>query len=264
MTDQQYAPPPPPPEYNYGPPPQKKGLGIAAMVLGIVAIVLSFIPLIGMLSFILGPLAVVLGIIAFVKRWGRGQAITGIITGALGTVIVFIGFMLFGAIVTDFDEAMSEAEEQLDDDSETESREDLEAEAEEAAEEADEDATEADEIQEEAAPEEEEAAADEAAEWTEVVSVSGTGDQRTEVFTIEGDARITYEFNASGEDAEWAMATVYLVAEGDSLAEDGGLPEVMIDGADSGENLLYQTGDYYLDISALDYDDWTVTIEEQQ
>lgn len=104
MTDQQYAPPPP--EYHYGPPPQKKGLGIAAMVLGIVAIVLSFIPVVGMLSFILGPLAVVLGIVAFVKQWGRGQAITGIITGALGTVIVFIGFMLFGAMMADFEEAM--------------------------------------------------------------------------------------------------------------------------------------------------------------
>lgn len=263
MTDQQYAPPPPPPGYHYGPPPQKKGLGIAAMVVGIVAISISWIPLLGLLSFILGPVAVVLGIIAFLKRWGRGQAITGIITGALGTVIVFIGFMTFGYLVDDFDRAMGEAEQGSEEDSETESREDIEAEAEDAAEEAGEDATDAEDIQEEASPEDDEAAADDAGEWTEVVSVSGVGDQRTEVFTIEGDARITYEFNASGEDADWAMATVYLVPEGESLAEEGGFPELMLDGADSGETLLYQTGNYYLDVSALDYDDWTVTIEEQ-
>lgn len=99
----------PPPGYQgwqqYQEPPRPKGLGIAAMVVGIVALVLSFIPLLGLISFLLGPIALVLGIIAVIKGSGRPQAITGIITGALGFVVVLIGTLLFGAAVTSLDEA---------------------------------------------------------------------------------------------------------------------------------------------------------------
>lgn len=79
-------------------------MGIAAMVLGIVAVVLAFVPIIAIVSFILGPLAVILGVIALVKHRGRGQAITGIITGAGGLLIAIIGFALFGALVSSVDE----------------------------------------------------------------------------------------------------------------------------------------------------------------
>lgn len=99
---------------NYGAQPPRtaprNGLGIAAMVIGIVAIVLSFIPVVGFLSFILGPVAVILGIVALIKKRGKGQAITGIITGALGFVIVTIGTLLFGAAVGSFDEEMQNQE----------------------------------------------------------------------------------------------------------------------------------------------------------
>ncbi|GAA1144206.1 DUF4190 domain-containing protein [Nesterenkonia lutea] len=86
----------------------KTGLGIAAMVIGIVAIVLSFIPVVGFLSFVLGPVAVILGIVALVKKRGKGQAIAGIITGALGFLIVTIGTLLFGAAVSSFDDEMQD------------------------------------------------------------------------------------------------------------------------------------------------------------
>ncbi|MCH8563711.1 hypothetical protein LTI14_10885 [Nesterenkonia sp. YGD6] len=89
---------------HYPQPPQSKALGIASMVIGIVAIVLGFIPLIGLLSFILGPAAIVLGILALANKTGQAQAITGIVTGALGLITVSIGTWLFGAAMSSFEE----------------------------------------------------------------------------------------------------------------------------------------------------------------
>lgn len=227
-------------------PPQSKGLAVASMVIGIVAIVLSFIPVIGFISFILGPIAVILGIVAIVKKRGKGQAIAGIITGALGFIIVLIGTFLFGALVSSVDDEMQGLEEL-----ETEIESDAEAAGEEDAGIAD--------IEEEVAQNEEEPPA---GEWVEVATLSGTADQRGEVFTIENDARISYEFTATDED--FAMAAIYLVKEGDVLTEDGGIPEAMLDGSESGETMVYQTGELYLDVTAANYDSWTVTVEEQQ
>lgn len=227
-------------------PPQSKGLAVASMVIGIVAIVLSFIPVIGFISFILGPIAVILGIVAIVKKRGKGQAIAGIITGALGFIIVLIGTLLFGALVSSVDDEMQGLEEL-----ETEIESDAEAAGEEDAGIAD--------IEEEVTQNEEEPPA---GEWVEVATLSGTADQRGEVFTIENDARISYEFTATDED--FALAAIYLVKEGDVLTEDGGIPEAMLDGSESGETMVYQTGELYLDVAAANYDSWTVTVEEQQ
>lgn len=239
------------PEAGYQPPapqPVKKGIGIAAMVLGIIALVFGFIPVIAVLSFILGPLAVILGVIGFIKRRGRGQAITGVITGAIGFVVAIIGFALAGAFLAAVDEEMQSAEE-------------VEERIEEAAEEAGEDDADVEEI-EAAVEEEDEPAGDPTGEWVEVATLSGSGDQRGEVFTISGDARIVYEFNATDED--FGIASVYMMAEGDTLAEQGGLPELMPSGSESGDTMFYQTGNFYLDVNAANYDSWTVTIEEQQ
>lgn len=89
-------------------------MAIAAMVLGIVALVLSFIPLIAILTFLLGPLAVVLGILALVKRRGRGQAITGIVTGGLGVLIATIGFLIFSALIASGDDDSQQNERDPD------------------------------------------------------------------------------------------------------------------------------------------------------
>lgn len=229
-------------------PTQKSGMAVAAMVIGIIAIVLSFIPVLGFVSFILGPLAVIFGIVALVKKRGKGQAITGIITGAAGFVIVLIGTLMFGALVSSVDEEMQRQDQ-------------LEEEIEEDAEAAGEEDAEVDEIEEEVA-EDDAPADDSTGEWVEVETLSGTGDQRGEVFTIDNDARISYEF--STEDEDFSMAAVYLMKEGDTLDEDGGIPEIMLDGTDSGETMVYQTGEVYLDVAAAGYDSWTVTVEEQQ
>lgn len=88
----------------HAPPPEKKGIAIAAMVLGIIALVLSIVPIIAVLSFVLGPLAIVLGVVAIVKRRGRGQAITGVVTGGIGVLVAAIGFLIFGALLSTTDE----------------------------------------------------------------------------------------------------------------------------------------------------------------
>lgn len=260
MTDQQYAPPPP--GYHHAPPPQSKGLGIAAMVIGIVAIVLSFIPVIGLLSFILGPVAVVLGIVAFVKRNGRGQAIAGIITGALGTVIVFIGFLLFDALMSDLDEAMQKTESDTDQSNVEDRQEEVEEQAEDAASAAGEEDADVEDLETSATPEEEGTADGGNGEWVEVTSLSGTADQRGEVITLSGDSRLVYNFEAADED--FGVATVYVVPAGDVLSEDGGLPELMLSGSESGETMLYESGEYYLDVSAANYSSWSVTVEERE
>ncbi|GAA1450506.1 DUF4190 domain-containing protein [Nesterenkonia lacusekhoensis] len=253
MTEPTYPAPGYQPYGGYAPAPEppKKGIGITAMVLGIVALVFAFIPVIGLLSLALGPVAVVLGVIALVKRRGRGQGIAGVITGAFGFIVSLAGVVLFGAFMS----AMDEEEE----------REDVEEQVEEAAEEAGEDDAEVEEIEEEVAQEAEEPAEEPTGEWVEVASLSGTGDQRGEVFEVEGDARITYEFNESGGMAEgFGLGAIYVVSEGETLAEDGGIPEQMISGSESGETMFYQTGSFYLDVSAANYDSWTVTVEQQE
>src|SRR5699024_142282 len=116
-----------------------------------------------------------------------------------------------------------------------------------------------DDIEEQAT--EEEAPADvTTGDWVEVATLSGTGDQRGEVFTIENDARLSYEFTAADED--FAIGAVYLMPEGKVLSEDGGLPEIMLDGSDSGDTMVYQTGEVYIEVAAANFDSWTVTVEE--
>lgn len=105
-----YAPPP----ADYAPRQPKSGIGITAMVLGIVALVLSFIPIIAFLSFILGPLAVIFGIVAIVKKNGRGAGIAGLITGSAGFIVVLIGTLLFGAVITAIDDELQEEEAEIE------------------------------------------------------------------------------------------------------------------------------------------------------
>lgn len=248
-----------PPQQGYPPnhaPPVNKGIGIAAMVLGIIAIVLAFIPVVGLINFLLAPTAVVLGIIAFVKRRGRGQGITGVITGALALIITIIGVALASAFFSGVDEEMQNAEAELE---EVESEIEEVAEEEPAVEDAD-----IEELEEEVAAEDEAPAEDAegSGEWVEVATLSGAANQRGEVFETSGDVRLTYEFNG---DDDFGIAAIYLVDEGVSITEDGGIPEVMLSGSDSGETMVYRSaGSYYLDITAANYTDWTVTVESQE
>ncbi|MGI8759325.1 MAG: DUF4190 domain-containing protein [Acidimicrobiales bacterium] len=97
----------PPPGYGapgggYGRPPSN-GMGTGAMVVGIVALLLSWIPFLGL---ILAIVALVLGIIGLkkVKRGeatNKGQAVTGVVTGAIaaaiGVAFIVIGIAFFSS-----------------------------------------------------------------------------------------------------------------------------------------------------------------------
>jgi len=47
--------------------------------------------------------------------------------------------------------------------------------------------------------------------------------------------------------------------------QDGGFPEVMIDGPVDEETALHKSGGtYFLDVNAANFDGWSVTIEEKR
>lgn len=78
-------------QYQYAPKQPTNGIGIAALVVGILSLVFMIIPFLGFLSIILAILGVIFGFVGLKKPFGRGMAITGIVTGfiAIGLQIVF-------------------------------------------------------------------------------------------------------------------------------------------------------------------------------
>lgn len=115
----------------------------------------------------------------------------------------------------------------------------------------------------EAAPE---AAAKPAAEasWVEVVSLSGTADQASQVFALSGEeTRMVYEF--IGSDPDMAIAAIYLEKEGTDISVDGGIPVVMASKPESNTTAVHKkAGNYFLDVRAANLDSWTVRIEEKR
>lgn len=123
MSTPQYPPPPPPPDDGssvppagqpgwqqpgaYGPPPgppKSNGVAIAALVCGIIALLASWLPGINLLSVVLGIAAIILGVIGLrnaPERGGRGLAITGLVTGALGLVVAIIFLVFIVSFVQD-------------------------------------------------------------------------------------------------------------------------------------------------------------------
>jgi MFS superfamily sulfate permease-like transporter len=80
----------PPPGYAAGRP--RNGTGVAALVVGIVALVLAVLLVFAPLAALLGLIALILGIVGLsqVSRGvadNRGQAVTGLVTGAIALVI---------------------------------------------------------------------------------------------------------------------------------------------------------------------------------
>jgi hypothetical protein len=77
-----------------------KGFSVAALVLGIVGIVGAWIPFLNWVSVILGILALIFGIIAVkTKRDGKGQALAGLILGAITIAIFLIITIVIGVIM---------------------------------------------------------------------------------------------------------------------------------------------------------------------
>ena len=102
------------------------------------------------------------------------------------------------------------------------------------------------------------------AAWVEVVSLSGTADQASQVFALSGkETRMVYEF--IGADPDMAIAAVYLEKEGSDIAVDGGIPVVMLSKPENNTTALHKkAGNYFLDVRAANLDSWTVRIEEKR
>ncbi|GAA0359639.1 DUF4190 domain-containing protein [Actinoallomurus spadix] len=72
-------------------PPQRRGLGIAALVLGIAGLLTLLLCGIGVILAIIG---LVIGIIAVVRRNGRGMAVAGLVLSVI-TLVIAIGFAVW-------------------------------------------------------------------------------------------------------------------------------------------------------------------------
>jgi Domain of unknown function (DUF4190) len=120
-SDRPPYPPQPGPPPGQGPPagypaaarPRRNGVGTTALVLGVVSLVLVVLLLFAPLGAFLGLLAVIFGILGVIRvnrgeADNRGQAVTGLITGAIALLVgvvltVSIGTW-FATHVNDFNE----------------------------------------------------------------------------------------------------------------------------------------------------------------
>jgi len=93
------------------------------------------------------------------------------------------------------------------------------------------------------------------------MTLSGSTNQRSQPFHLgTGQKRLLYNVVGS----EMPGLSVYVVAQGDSLEQSGGFPEVSPDVAGPGETVLVQDeGDYYLDVSSANCT-WQVTVQEMK
>lgn len=101
------------------------------------------------------------------------------------------------------------------------------------------------------------------ATWQEVITLDGKSDKASAVFELTGaEARMSYEFTGSNG---MGVAGVYLLTEGTDLQADGGFPELMLTADETDTTALHRSaGSYYLDVTAANFDGWTVTIEEKR
>ena len=222
----------------------RSGLAIASLVLGIIGIASVVFPELGIF---VGLLAIVFGAIGLTQvtngtRRGQGFAIAGLVLGIIGLVLA--AFMLN-------EPAPPPSEPPEQEQPQEESKRD-EPKQEQPREEP------AEEPEQEPAPKAPEE--EPAAEWTTVIELSGNANKRSEVFELEGgDARLIYDVQG-----DQVLVMIYLVEEGESLEEEGGIPEVTVSEPGSDTTFLAKSpGQYYLDITSANAD-WTVQIEEKR
>jgi TM2 domain-containing membrane protein YozV len=107
-----------------------------------------------------------------------------------------------------------------------------------------------------------------AATWTKVAELSGSADQTGQSFQLSGkETRLVYAFKGgkliNGQSA--AIAAIYLMDDGKDKAKDGALPLKMLNKDESGETAVHKSaGKYYLDVTAGNFDSWTITVEEKR
>lgn len=95
--------------YNQPPQPPKMGMAIAALVIGLLSMTLCCTG-----GTFLGIVGIILGIIALTKNYdGKGMAIAGIITSALGVLIGLFMIVYMVVFVYAFNEAMEEYEDMM-------------------------------------------------------------------------------------------------------------------------------------------------------
>lgn len=97
--------------------------------------------------------------------------------------------------------------------------------------------------------------------WTQVIELKGNANKASAPFELTGGStRLRYTVGGG----DMVVAAFYVMKEGTSLQEDGGLPEVMVSEAGSDETYMTKkAGTYYLDVQAANCD-WIVTIEEER
>lgn len=97
-----------------------------------------------------------------------------------------------------------------------------------------------------------------APQWTEVARLDGVEGKQGDTFALtSGRQRLRYE-------SEAAIFAVYVMEEGKSLDQDGGIPDTMCSEPCADEtNLRKSPGDYYFDVRAAN-GAWSVVIEEMR
>ncbi|KQX53221.1 MULTISPECIES: DUF4190 domain-containing protein [unclassified Streptomyces] len=110
--------PGPPGMPPYGMPPARSGLGVGALVIGIVGLLFGIVPFLFWLGGIMGVLALVLGIVGHGRAGrgeatDRGQAVAGIVLGAVTIVVSaawLVLFLLAANTVSDTNDSVLEIE----------------------------------------------------------------------------------------------------------------------------------------------------------
>jgi hypothetical protein len=230
-------------EFDSPPPgsrPPGPGLAIASLALGVAGLALFFVPV---LAPVLQVLALIFGGVALSQMEGparreRAVAIAGVVLGLVGFVL-FVWYTNFYAAEEETGPPREQTERPREDPGpppEPPQRPRQEPPRDE--------------------PPEEPPARE---EWVTVIELSGTGDERSDLFELEG-GRMRLTYNISG--AESARVSIYILEEGASLEEDGGSPEITVDEPGTDSALLTKgAGTYYLEVEATNAD-WSVKIEE--
>jgi len=106
------------------------------------------------------------------------------------------------------------------------------------------------------------------ATWTKVAELSGSTDMAGQNFQLTGkEARLKYTFTGGKmlNGQSMAIASVYLMDAGKDKMKDGALPVKMLNKDESGETALHKSpGSYYLDVTAGNFDGWTLVVEEKK
>lgn len=82
--------------------------------------------------------------------------------------------------------------------------------------------------------------------WTSVFKTSIKSDKQTEAFKLEGGQQKLIYKSTGGD---YSMCMVYVMGEGSTLEQNGGIPTVSITGSKQDETMMRKSaGEYYLDV----------------